>query len=75
VPPDGAAAALLRETGAGIVVAPDDVDGIARELAALQEAWRAGALEGTPLSAEWKRKLSRRTRVEEFARVLEEVAR
>src|SRR5829696_2783893 len=75
VPPDGAAAALLRETGAGIVVAPDDVDGIARELTALQEAWRAGALEGTPLSAEWKRKLSRRTRVEEFARVLEEVAR
>ncbi len=28
VPPDGAAAALLREAGAGVVVAPDDVDGI-----------------------------------------------
>jgi len=75
VPPDGAAAGLLRETGVGVVVAPDDVDGIARELAALQEAWRAGALEGTPLSADWKHKLSRRTRVEEFARVLESVAR
>jgi hypothetical protein len=75
VPPDGAAAALLRETGAGIVVAPDDVDGMARELAALREVWRAGALEGAPLSAEWKRKVSRQTRVEEFARVLEEVAR
>ena len=29
VPPDGAAAELIRETGAGVVVAPDDVEGIA----------------------------------------------
>jgi glycosyltransferase involved in cell wall biosynthesis len=71
VPPDGAAAELLRETGAGIVVAPEDVDGIARELAALRDAWRAGALDGPPLSEEWRRKLSRRTRVEELARVPE----
>ena len=28
VPPDGAAAELVRETGAGVVVAPDDVEGI-----------------------------------------------
>ena len=27
VPPDGAAADLIRETGAGVVAAPDDVDG------------------------------------------------
>jgi len=74
VPPDGAAAELLRETGAGVVVAPDDVDGIARELAALRDAWTAGALDGTPLSDEWKHKLSRRTRVEELARLLEELA-
>ncbi|HKE00053.1 MAG TPA: glycosyltransferase [Planctomycetota bacterium] len=74
VPPDGAAAELLRETGAGVVVAPDDVDGIARELAALRDAWNAGALDGTPLSDDWKRKLSRRTRVEELARLLEELA-
>ena len=46
VPPDGAAAELLRETGAGVVVAPDDVDGIARELTALRDRWRAGALDG-----------------------------
>jgi glycosyltransferase involved in cell wall biosynthesis len=74
VPPDGAAADLLRETGAGIVVAPDDVDGIARELTALRDGWRAGALDGTPLSDEWKLKLSRRTRVEELARLLEELS-
>jgi glycosyltransferase involved in cell wall biosynthesis len=74
VPPDGAAADLLRETGAGVVVAPDDVDGMARELAALRDAWRAGALGGTPLTDEWKQKLSRRTRVEELAQLLEELA-
>ena len=28
VPPDGAAAELIRETGAGIVAPPDDVDAI-----------------------------------------------
>ena len=74
VPPDGAAAELLRKTGAGIVVAPDDVDGMARELAALHDAWRAGSLDGTPLSDEWKRKLSRRTRVEELADLLQSLA-
>src|SRR5207244_8644022 len=34
VPPDGAAAELIRATGAGVVVAPDDVEGIG---AALQD--------------------------------------
>src|SRR3954471_16362168 len=58
VSPDGGAAELLRETGAGIVVAPDDVDGIERELIALRDAWRAGALDGTPLSPEWRDRLS-----------------
>src|SRR4029077_14092091 len=67
VPTDGAAAGLLRETGAGVIVAPDDVDGIARELAALRDAWQAGALDGTPLPAEWRRRLSRQARVEELA--------
>jgi glycosyltransferase involved in cell wall biosynthesis len=75
VPPDGAAAELLRETGVGVVVAPDDVEGIARELAGLRDAWSAGALDATPLTDEWRRRLSRRTRVEELARVLEDVAR
>src|SRR3954451_10380478 len=74
VPPDGAAAALLRETGAGIVVAPEDVDGTVRELTARRDRWQAGALDGTPLSADWRRRLSRRTRVEEFARLLERLA-
>ncbi len=73
VPPDGAAAELLRETGAGVVVAPDDVDGIERELSALRDAWQSGDLVATPLDDEWRRKLSRRTRVEELARLLDEL--
>ena len=39
VPPDGAAAELIRETGAGVVAAPDDVAG---DPAALRSCTRAG---------------------------------
>src|SRR5581483_2977478 len=55
VPPDGAAAELIRDAGAGIVVAPDDVDGMAVALGDLHERWRAGTLDGPPLSEEWRR--------------------
>ena len=74
VPPDGAAAELIRETGAGVVVAPEDVDGIASALTGLEAEWREGRLDGTPLSDEWKRRLSRRTRTEEYAEFLHAVA-
>ena len=74
VPPEGAAAELIREAGAGIVVAPDDVDGMAAALRDLHGRWRAGALEAPALSEEWRRKVSRRARVEELARLLERVA-
>jgi glycosyltransferase involved in cell wall biosynthesis len=71
VPPDGAAARLLNETGAGIVVAPEDVEGTVRELAALRDRWQAGALDGTPLGERWRRRLSRRARIEELAQLLQ----
>jgi glycosyltransferase involved in cell wall biosynthesis len=75
VPPEGAAAELIRETGAGVVVAPDDVAGIRAALEQLEGSWRAGELDGTPLSPEWKTRLSRRTRSEEYAAFLQEVVR
>jgi glycosyltransferase involved in cell wall biosynthesis len=75
VPPDGAAAGLIRETGAGVVVAPDDIDGIARELAALRDRFQAGGLDGSPLPAAWQAKLSRRARVQEFADLLHTLER
>ena len=71
VPPDGAAAELLRETGAGVVVAPGDVDGIERELTAMRDRWRAGTLEPPMLTDEWREQLSRRTRVQELVALLE----
>ena len=73
VPPDGAAAGLIRDAGAGVVVAPEDVDGMVDALRGLHGRWRAGELEETPLAEEWKRRVSRRARSEEIAHVLEEV--
>jgi glycosyltransferase involved in cell wall biosynthesis len=73
VPPDGAAASLIRDAGAGIVVAPDDVAGIATALRDLHARWRAGTLDGAPLPDEWRTKVSRRSRSEELVRLLEQV--
>jgi glycosyltransferase involved in cell wall biosynthesis len=67
VPPDGAAAELIRETGAGTVVAPEDVDGLRQALVRLEGDWRAGKLNGTPLAADVRERLSRRARAEELA--------
>jgi glycosyltransferase involved in cell wall biosynthesis len=74
VPPDGAAARLVRDTGAGVVAPSDDVDALREALLELHRRWREGSLEGTPLSAEWRQRLSRGERVEELADVLRSVA-
>jgi glycosyltransferase involved in cell wall biosynthesis len=74
VPPDGAAAELLRATGAGIVVAPDDIDGIERELTALRDRWRAGQLDPVSLPDELRLKISRRARVQELVDLLHQIA-
>ena len=70
VPPDGAAAELIRNVNAGIVAAPDNVAGIKDALLDLHARWRAGRLDGTPLSDEWREQLSRGRRVEELADLL-----
>ena len=74
VPPDGAAARLLHDTGAGIVVPSDDVDAIREALLDLHRRWKEGSLDGPPLSDEWRTRLSRGARVEELAEVLRGVA-
>jgi glycosyltransferase involved in cell wall biosynthesis len=75
VPPDGEAAALLRETGAGLVVPSADVTAIGGALADLVARWRAGNLNGSPLSSELKARLSRRARAEELVEVLARLER
>jgi glycosyltransferase involved in cell wall biosynthesis len=70
VPPEGAAADLIRETGAGVVAPPDDPAALGEALTGLVERWRAGALDGTPLSPEHRERLSRAARVEDLAELL-----
>ena len=74
VPPDGAAAELIRETGSGVVVAPDDVDGIRTALVDLHSRFANGGLASVELAKTDEERLSRRTRVEELAVLLEEIA-
>ncbi|MEX2211323.1 MAG: glycosyltransferase [Gaiellaceae bacterium] len=74
VPADGAAAALIRETGAGVVAAPEDVPALRAALRGLHARWRAGQLDGTPLPPEQRERLSRAARAEELAELLRAVA-
>ena len=74
VPPDGAAAELIRETGAGVVVAPDDVEGLSAALVDLDRRFRSAGLPDVELSKEWRRRLARSTRVEETAELLRSLA-
>jgi glycosyltransferase involved in cell wall biosynthesis len=70
VPPAGAAANLIREADAGVVVAPDDTDAIREALCGLEARWRAGQLNGAPLRPELRDRISRRSRVEELSELL-----
>ena len=74
VPPEGAAAALIRETGAGVVAPPDDVPALVDALEGLHARWRAGTLDGTPLGPEARRRLSRHARAEDLAKLLRSLA-
>ena len=74
VPPDGAAAELIEDTRAGIVVAPDDVSALRGALEQLHASWRAGALDGTTLSEDDRERLGRGARVEELAELLRSLA-
>ena len=74
VPPDGAAAELIRETGSGVVVAPDDVEGIGTALRELSERFLDGGLSPTDLSEDDRERLSRRARAEETADLLRKIA-
>lgn len=69
VPPGGAAAHLIEETGAGVVAAPDDVAGIRAALELLHSRWRAGELDGA-LPPALRERVDRRARVQELADLL-----
>lgn len=70
VPPDGAAAELIRETGAGVVVPPDDVEALRAALVELEGRFRDGGLPDVELPEAARERLSRRARAEETAELL-----
>ena len=74
VPPDGAAAALIRDTGAGVVVPPDDVTALRHALEELHARFADGGLPDVVLDEDVRQQLSRRTRVEETAALLRSLA-
>ena len=74
VPPDGAAADLIRRTGTGVVAPPDDPDALGDALRELHGRWRDGTLEATVLSQDDRDALSRGARADELAELLRELA-
>ncbi len=73
VPPAGAAAALIAETGTGLVVAPDDVDGLVDAISELAGRWRSDSLEAVVLQPDARAALSRSARAAELKSLLEEL--
>ena len=73
VPPDGAAAELVRQTSSGVVVAPDDVDGIRRALVELHSRFANEGLPSVELAKRDEQRLSRQARVEEMAALIGEL--
>jgi glycosyltransferase involved in cell wall biosynthesis len=74
VPPDGAAAGLIEEIGAGVVAAADDVDALRAALVELHGRWKRDELGWTLLPPDVRDRLSRRARVAELAELVHEVA-
>jgi glycosyltransferase involved in cell wall biosynthesis len=74
VPPEGAAAELVREAGAGLVAAPDDSDAIRSALEELVERWRKGKLGDVELPPDLVSGIDRKERMREIAELIEQIA-
>lgn len=74
-PPEGVAAELIRDAGAGIVVPPDDESAIKAALEELIERWRRGELGDVELPPELRERIDRRARVREIAALIEKLAK
>lgn len=69
---DGASASLVREAGAGPVVAPDDGAGIERAILDLHDRWRRGQRSEQPQVRQWVlERYSRRALARRLASVLD----
>jgi glycosyltransferase involved in cell wall biosynthesis len=70
VPPDGEAAALLRETGRALIVPPGDVSAIGEAITTLAARRDRCELNVSPLGADLRERLSRGARAAELADLL-----
>jgi glycosyltransferase involved in cell wall biosynthesis len=68
--PEGEVREIIRETGAGVCVEPDDVPGASRAIEALYDAWQAGTPARTR-DADAVARYERRNLTHALARVLE----
>lgn len=73
VPPNGTAAALIREAGAGTIVPPDDVGAIRNAIQTFATRWRQTGLPDLELSHSLERRISRTERVRELAELLRQL--
>ena len=71
VPPDGAAAELIRESKAGVIAPPDDPAALREALDGLVSRFHAGSLDGKPLAPRLRKRLDRKARVSELADLLQ----
>jgi glycosyltransferase involved in cell wall biosynthesis len=74
VPPQGAAAELVREAGAGLVAAPNDSEAILSALNELVERWQQGKLADVELPPELVSSIDRKERMREMAALIERIA-
>lgn len=73
VPTNGAAAELVRDAKAGVVVPPEDGEAIRAALTELVERWRRGELPDTELPPEIVERIDRQARVREMGELIERV--
>lgn len=73
VPPDGTAAALIREQERGIVVAPDDIGAMRAGLEDLVGRWQRSELADIVVPEATKATVSRETRARELAELVRDV--
>ncbi len=71
--PPGAACDLIQDAGAGVIVPPEDIPSIARELSALYERWRQGKLAISP-NEDVIRRYDRRLLTGRLANILDGLA-
>ena len=74
VPVDGATASLVRRAHVSEVVPPDNDAAIERALRELHARWAAGELASTPLGADVRDEIDRRSRAEALEQMLRRVA-